>query len=480
LYFVGSSHEQSGVYTQGLQLFHRFPGEVTLVLFDSPPKAKNTNGILDIPIDCSHLPRIVVSSILDSRVDWPSQIFILPNNSACGYEVARELYTRFAQIGSTATIVGVIHSNVQPSLDLVIHNGFMIDKLYSVSDRIKSSLASRMTGHSSCKVIHYPISKSNHLRTDRRLAYKYGPIRLIFVGRLVEDQKKFSRVIRLVKELKRARASFRLSVIGDGHLMQNLLELKQRDSNITEDLIVLGEQEHEFVLREMNCSDVLILTSEYEGSPLVVMEAMSVGAVPVVMDYGPEVKELITHGENGYVVGQGRIDEMAETLCVLEKDRTKLFGLSDNALKRASKFTTFYAWRDEICQPATKRIMPYARQNSSYVVTWERIKLGVKKIQVNSKLLIWGGGHIGRLIVDELISNNHQIDGCVVIDRILHKYLPKYRDVPYYSSENLPKKNFDIAIVASEYYAAEIQTSLEVFKREHNPNLHITAVRDWR
>jgi glycosyltransferase involved in cell wall biosynthesis len=50
--------------------------------------------------------------------------------------------------------------------------------------------------------------------------------------------------------------------------------------------------------------DVLALTSQYEGLPNVVIEAMATGAVPVVTDVGG-CRELVTHGESGFVVPPG-------------------------------------------------------------------------------------------------------------------------------------------------------------------------------
>jgi hypothetical protein len=207
---------------------------------------------------------------------------------------------------------------------------------------------------------------------------------------------------------------------------------------------------------------------------------MSAGAVPVVMDYGPEVRELITDGENGFVVGQGCVGGMLEVLKMLARDRECLSKLSYNALGRASKFMTVYAWRNEILEPPEKALMIDVSRGTSYAYIADKVKRGVKRLPKTGKFLIWGGGHIGRLIVDELVSNNYRIDGCVVIDRVLHRYLRTYRNVPYYSTENLPAKEFDMAIVASEYYVAEIEASLELYKRKYNPTLHITAVSDWR
>lgn len=480
IYIVGNSYESSGVYSFGLKLASALVDEVLLVLLDSRLGSSSQPSALNFPINESHRPKAVARQIQNFRTAWPARVSILPNNSSCGYELARVLRETFEEVGVVSSIVGIVHSNVGTSICLVRDNLFMVDKVFAVSDAILSSLDADIDNGVKWEALPYAMQDFRASLPRRRLPDIHRCLKLIYVGRLVEDQKRVSRLTQLVVALRTRMVPFILQVVGDGHLADDLARVAASHPSGEADVLMSGELSQTQVLEAMSTSDLLVLTSEFEGSPLVVMEAMSVGAVPVVMNYGPEVNELITHGRNGYVVEQGRVDEMADMLGLLASDRKKLKELSDNALLRASEFMSFNTWIDEICRPTPPRLIGNDYRNSSYVETWERIKRGVRKIHADDKVLIWGGGHIGRLIVDELILNNHQLDGCVVVDRVLHKYLPRYRDVAYYSSEKLPEKNFDVAIVASEYYAAEIQAALEDLKRKHNPTLHITAVRDWR
>jgi glycosyltransferase involved in cell wall biosynthesis len=75
----------------------------------------------------------------------------------------------------------------------------------------------------------------------------------------------------------------------------------------------LGGQPPEVVLREMAEATTLVLCSEYEVSPLVVIEAMAAGR-PVIATPVGDVERLIAHGRSGLLVGRGDVDAMTAAL----------------------------------------------------------------------------------------------------------------------------------------------------------------------
>ena len=54
-------------------------------------------------------------------------------------------------------------------------------------------------------------------------------------------------------------------------------------------------------MRFLSGADVLFMCSEYEGLPLVVLEAMARGTIPVVTDIAGGLREVIASGENGFL-----------------------------------------------------------------------------------------------------------------------------------------------------------------------------------
>ena len=67
----------------------------------------------------------------------------------------------------------------------------------------------------------------------------------------------------------------------------------------------------------MKESSIKVLTSRYEGFGLVLIESMINGVPCISFDcpYGPS--DIIQDGENGYLVENGNIQELADRICYL-------------------------------------------------------------------------------------------------------------------------------------------------------------------
>lgn len=102
--------------------------------------------------------------------------------------------------------------------------------------------------------------------------------------------------------------------------------------------------------------DLLLLTSEREGFPLVLMEAMAHGVVPVSTDVGGIGRHL-HHGENSFLVMNspneaeivGYLAEIVENAC---RDRQLLSRLSDAAYAYAARHFSgegFHSYYERLC-----------------------------------------------------------------------------------------------------------------------------------
>nr|WP_255679764.1 glycosyltransferase family 4 protein [Methylocystis sp. WRRC1] len=79
-------------------------------------------------------------------------------------------------------------------------------------------------------------------------------------------------------------------------------------------------------------ADVLLLPSHYEGLPLVVIEAMIAGVVPVVADCGA-MRELIEDGVNGLIVSQEFcVEDMTTRLAYLAANADERLKIAESAI----------------------------------------------------------------------------------------------------------------------------------------------------
>lgn len=92
--------------------------------------------------------------------------------------------------------------------------------------------------------------------------------------------------------------------------------------------------------RKFEEASFTVLTSEYEGQPLVLLESMAAGCIPIAYDikYGPA--DIITDGVDGFLVPDGDIDAVARTISNLESmDEKKLMEMREAAVRRVSAFS---------------------------------------------------------------------------------------------------------------------------------------------
>ncbi|HTJ86325.1 MAG TPA: glycosyltransferase [Terriglobales bacterium] len=118
------------------------------------------------------------------------------------------------------------------------------------------------------------------------------------VGRL-EPQKNPLLLLQAFAELKYSHAHLVLS--GDGSLREQL-KAYVKAQKLGDRVHLLGKQNN--VPNILAASDVFVLSSNWEGNPLAVMEAMAAG-LPVIATQVGGVPELVQSGDQGFLVPAG-------------------------------------------------------------------------------------------------------------------------------------------------------------------------------
>ena len=77
---------------------------------------------------------------------------------------------------------------------------------------------------------------------------------------------------------------------------------------------------------------ILLMTSNYEGTPMVIPEAMAYGTVPIVMNSFAGVNDIIKNGFNGILTKPFSIKDMSNTIQLLINNSNKLEEISNNAI----------------------------------------------------------------------------------------------------------------------------------------------------
>ncbi len=157
------------------------------------------------------------------------------------------------------------------------------------------------------------------LRTD-------GVVTLLLAGRL-SAEKRVDRFLRLLSRLrKESKFEIRGIVAGDGPLRSEL------ESLALELGLTVPAVEFTGHINEMatlyHRSDLLILTSEFEGTPNVILEAMASG-LPVVATAVGGVPEIVVENKTGSLLAPYDEDKMSAMIARLaaSPDQRRVFGL---------------------------------------------------------------------------------------------------------------------------------------------------------
>lgn len=127
---------------------------------------------------------------------------------------------------------------------------------------------------------------------------KCSTLSLITVTRIDNGSKNLGRIADVCRKLsKEGITNYTWTIVGDGpDLEKNIREIK--DAGLSERVKYIGAKSNPFpYIAE---SDLFVLTSNYEGYPMVIQEALILG-VPVLTTPYAAVKEQVEDGFNGIV-----------------------------------------------------------------------------------------------------------------------------------------------------------------------------------
>lgn len=149
------------------------------------------------------------------------------------------------------------------------------------------------------------------------------------VGRL-NEQKRFDLLIDAFASISDKIPEHKMIIFGEGELRK---ELEEKIASLSlNDRVLLPGTDTQSV-KTVNNAEVFVLSSDLEGMPNVLMEAMAMG-VPCVStrcDMGPE--ELIENKTNGILVDVGSSEQIAEAILRIINDSELAEKLSVNARK---------------------------------------------------------------------------------------------------------------------------------------------------
>lgn len=124
------------------------------------------------------------------------------------------------------------------------------------------------------KILHIP---NPILENNEALNLFFKENIVLFVGRLVNETKRVSSLLKIWNKIYKYTKNWKLIIIGEGEDKERLIELKNQYS-----LKNVEFTNSQNPIEYYKKAKILCLTSEYEGLPMVVLEAQNYGCVPIV------------------------------------------------------------------------------------------------------------------------------------------------------------------------------------------------------
>lgn len=208
-------------------------------------------------------------------------------------------------------------------------------KIIAVSDAVKDSLIKNGIKKENIEIIYNAVNTKKFINAK---TYEYSELGLsnrkfifLFVGRLIHQKG----VDILIKAFHKANLDSYLLIVGGGEL-ENELKNYVLMNRLSEKIYFMGiRNDVDRLMASCNC---FVLPSRYEGLPLVIAEAMSVG-VPILISNFKSSLGIIKNNVNGIVVPVDDIYNLSTAMINIFSNKKLSHYISKNALKDSDKFS---------------------------------------------------------------------------------------------------------------------------------------------
>jgi glycosyltransferase involved in cell wall biosynthesis len=181
------------------------------------------------------------------------------------------------------------------------------------------------------------VSIANFLDNIPHTASALNNKTVIAVGRF-SYQKGFDILIDVWKCVKSNKDStdWILKIIGNGEDKEKIRKkIKELDLMSSIEIIDATKNIYDYYLS----SSIYVMTSRFEGFPMVLLEAKSYGLPIVSFDCLTGPRELIKNGYDGYIIPFGNIQLMANKILNLMSDESKRIDMGKNAKKIVNNYS---------------------------------------------------------------------------------------------------------------------------------------------
>src|SRR5581483_5821005 len=462
LYICQDGDHPSGVATYGFSLLrHRPDARMLLLNADGPPRLAPV-GICDritpVAERLSHDPQAVAVAI-EEMTEHEDRVLVLPNtgDTPCAAAIAW-LRDADEETRQRRRLLGIVHSDTENQFSLAHEYVSVAPVWIGVSKRCADELRRRIA----CRGAHveelpYPIA----MTAAQRPVTSDGPLRLAYVGRLEETQKRVSRLVPLFEQLAARGIDFRATIAGDGPSACEVRPAVDRmDESVRQKIDLVGAVGPDVVAWIWRTHDVAVLVSAFEGMPLSLLEAMAAGVCPAVMTTRSGVPDLLHDGVNARLAPQGDIAGLADAIASLSRSRDDLARFQHAAAETAATFApvTHFKRFERVVERCWQHPAPDPR-TVPFDPVQEAVSNMVKRLRgVGRPVVVYGAGMFGRKVVDACMADGLDVEALIDSDPARDGW--RYRGIPCSLPTTVHTHGDAVFAVGSLHFVDEITERL--------------------
>ena len=134
--------------------------------------------------------------------------------------------------------------------------------------------------------------------------------------------------------IEKKNPNWNLIIVGEGKCKSKLI--KYKETNNLQRIVFLGQQNPIPYYTE---ASIFCLTSFFEGLPLVIIEAMTYGCVPVIFNSFATAQSLVENNKNGYLISPYNTKKFASSLNFLMNHSETIEAMSSESIKKSQNYS---------------------------------------------------------------------------------------------------------------------------------------------
>lgn len=275
-------------------------------------------------------------------------------------------------------LVGVLHADEAYYYKLAEKYYRQLSLLVCVSERVRKTTIRQIPDID--PGIVYTIPCGINLPPADFQSHGGEVLQLIYVGRISEYQKRISDIVKVCALLQQRNTAFHLDIIGDGS-EKDVLESKFTESGLHGLVTFHGWQSQKEVYERLRQSDIVLLTSDFEGTPIAMMEGLAAGC-GLAGTRVSGIEDYETHPQAANCVALFDVGDIEDAITKIAKLAAVPVSIRQQAARKLAESEFSMA----VCLDKYAKAIDTIKAGSKQTVTGVKIPAGVL---LRSKVISW-------------------------------------------------------------------------------------------